>query len=100
MRTAFYFDVTAAANPITVTAFDINTSFTGSFSNMQVWVLPGMTSVGNETNPGLWTQVATGSGTGAGVDLPTHVTLSSSFVLNAGTLNGIALVADPAFSHF
>ena len=33
----------------------------------------------------LWTQVATGSGTGAGLDMPTHVTLSNSFVLNAGT---------------
>ena len=61
-------------------------------------MLPGMTSVGNETNMALWTQVATGSGTGAGVDVPTHVTLSNPFVLNAGTLYGIAVVADPAIS--
>ena len=67
---------------------------------MQVWVLPGMTSVGNETNMGLWTQVATGSGTGAGTNVPTHVTLSNPFALNAGTLNGIALIADPSFGHF
>src|SRR4029077_8503764 len=93
---ANYFDVTVAANPITVTALDINTSATVAFSNVRVYVLPGMTSVGHETNMALWTQVATGSGTGAGQDLPTHVTLSNSFTLNAGTLYGIAVVADPA----
>ena len=97
---AVYFDVTVAANTLSVTGFDINTDFTGAFSNMQVWVLPGMTSVGNETNMGLWTQVATGSGTGAGTNVPTHVTLSNPFALNAGTLNGIALIADPSFGHF
>ena len=67
---------------------------------MRVYVLPGMSSVGNETNMALWTQVATGSGTGAGQDLPTHVTLSNSFVLNAGTLYGIAVVADPAITLY
>ena len=97
---ANYFDVTVAANPITVTALDINTAATVAFSNVRVYVLPGMSSVGNETNMALWTQVATGSGTGAGQDLPTHVTLSNSFVLNAGTLYGIAVVADPAISLF
>ncbi len=97
---ANYFDVTVAANPITVTALDINTSATTAFSNVRVYVLPGMTSVGNETNMALWTQVATGSGTGAGQDVPTHVTLSNPFVLNAGTLYGIAVVADPAISLF
>ena len=96
---AVYFDVTVAANPISVTALDINTASTVSFSNLQVWVLPGMTSVGNETNMALWTQVATGSGTGAGADLPTHVTLSNPIPLNAGTIYGIALVADPAITH-
>ena len=69
-----------AANPISVTALDINTSSTTPFTAVRVYVLPGMTSVGNETNMALWTQVATGSGTGAGQDLPTHVTLSNPFV--------------------
>ena len=96
---ANYFDVTVAANPLTVTALDINTDAPGAFSNVQVYVLPGMTSVGNETNPGVWTQVATGSGTGAGIDVATHVTLSSSFVLNAG-INGIAVVGDPSGSLY
>src|SRR5437899_26520 len=97
---AVYFDLTVAANPITVTALDINTDFTGAFSNFRVYVLPGMTFQGHETNMALWTQVATGSGTGAGLNQPTHVTLSNSFPLTAGTLYGIALVADPAFGHF
>src|SRR5206468_3214415 len=51
-----------------------------------------------ETNMALWTQVATGSGTGVGVDQPTHVTLSNPIPLNAGTLYGIAVVADPAIT--
>jgi len=96
---AVYFDLTVASNPIIVTAFDINTASTSPFSNMQVWVLPGMTFQGHETNMALWTQVATGSGTGAGLNNPTHVTLSNPIPLNAGTLYGIALVADPSFGH-
>jgi hypothetical protein len=83
---AVYFDLTVASSPISVTALDINTAETVSFSNFRVYVLPGMTSQGNETNMALWTQVATGSGTGAGVDMPTHVTLSNPFPLNVGTL--------------
>src|SRR4029077_10719952 len=75
-----------------------NTAETVSFTNLRVYILPGMTSQGNETNMGLWTQVATGSGTGAGLDLPTHVTLSNPIPLNAGTLYGIAVVADPAIT--
>jgi N-acetylneuraminic acid mutarotase len=95
---ANYFDLTVASSAISVTALDINTAETVSFSNVRVYVLPGMTSVGHETNMALWTQVATGSGTGAGVDLPTHVTLSNPFPLAAGTLYGIAVVADPAIT--
>jgi predicted outer membrane repeat protein len=97
---AVYFDATVSSSPLSITSFEINTSSTASFSNFQVWLLVGMTSVGNETNPGLWMQVATGTGTGAGTNNPTHVTLSTSFTLNANTLYGIALVADPSFGHF
>jgi len=97
---AVYFDITVASNPLLITAFDLNTASTSPFSNMQVWLLAGMTSQGNETNMALWTQVATGSGTGAGTNNPTHVTLSNPFALNAGTLYGIALVADPSFGHY
>ncbi len=96
---AVYFDTTIGAVSLSITSFDINTASTASFTNFQVWILAGMTSVGHETNQALWTEVATGSGTGAGIDLPTHVTLSNSFVLAAGTLYGIALVNDPAITH-
>jgi hypothetical protein len=97
---AVYFDATVSSNPLSITSFDINTSSISPFSNMQVWILAGMSSQGNETNQALWTQVATGSGTGAGTNVPTHVTLSNSFALNGSTLYGIALVADPSFMHF
>jgi hypothetical protein len=97
---AIYFDITVASNPLLITSLDLNTSSTSPFSNLQVWILPGMTSQGHETNMALWTEVATGSGTGAGTNNPTHVTLSNPFGLNAGTLYGIALVADPSFGHY
>src|SRR5882724_4541608 len=95
---ANYFDLTVASSSISVTALDINTAETVSFTNFRVYVLPGMTFQGHETNMALWTQVATGSGTGAGVDMPTHVTLSNPIPLLAGTLYGIAMVADPAIT--
>src|SRR6266496_2373325 len=95
---ANYFDLTVASSAITVTALDINTAETVAFSNVRVYVLPGMTFQGHETNMALWTQVATGSGTGVGVDMPTHVTLSNPIPLLAGTLYGIAMVADPAIT--
>jgi len=58
---ANYFDLTVASNPISITALDINTAETVPFTNFRVYVLPGMTSQGNETNMALWTQVATRS---------------------------------------
>ena len=57
------FDVNVGANPITVTGLETNTAETVAFSDLQVWVLAGQGGIGNELNPGLWTQVATGSGT-------------------------------------
>lgn len=96
---AVYFDITVASSALSITAFDLNTASTSPFSNLQIWLLPGMTSQGHETNMALWTEVATGSGTGAGTNNPTHVTLSNPFALAAGTLYGIAIVADPSFGH-
>ncbi len=95
---AVYFDANVGANPLEVTGFDTNTTETVAFTNFQVWVLPGLTSQGNETSAA-WVQVATGSGTGAGFNNPTSVTLSNSFLLSANTLTGIALVMDPAIGH-
>ncbi len=96
---AVYFDAMIGANSLSITGFDTNTADTLSFSNFQVWLLVGLTSQGNETSSA-WMQIATGSGTGAGLDQPTAVTLSNSFVLNANTLYGIALVMAPGLGHY
>jgi PEP-CTERM motif-containing protein len=96
---AIYFDATIGSSALSITSFDINTDSTASFSNFQVWLLAGMTSQGNETSAS-WVLMATGSGTGAGVDSPTSVMLSNAILLNASTLYGIALVMDPSASHF
>ena len=59
-----------------------------------------MSSVGHETNMALWTKWQPAAEPGPGPGIPTHVTLSNSFVLNVGSLYGIAVVADPAISLF
>jgi hypothetical protein len=97
---AVYFDVQVAGNNLDITGFDINTNEAGvAFNNFQVWILPGLTSVGNQSNGSPWVQVATGSGTGAGLNQPTAVTLSNSFTLDANTLYGMALVAGSNIGH-
>jgi subtilisin-like proprotein convertase family protein len=94
---AVYFDVTIGPNDIDVTGFDLNTNETGAFT-VDVYTIVG-TSVGNETNMGLWTLAGTGSGTAAPVDTPSVATLGSSFTLSAGTTYGIALAFDATHGH-
>jgi subtilisin-like proprotein convertase family protein len=89
---AVYFDLTVGPNDIDITAFDVNTPDPGAFT-LDVYTLVG-TSVGNETNMGLWTLSGTGSGTGAGGGNPSTATLAASFSLSASTTYGIALVLD------
>ncbi len=96
---AVFFDLTVGSNPIEITSLDTNTFETASFNNFQIWLLPGQTSQGNESNGSPWVQVATGSGVGAGLDQPTAVTLSNSIMLTANTLYGVGLVMDPALGH-
>ena len=86
-------------NSITVTALDINTSATTAL------VLCGFVCTGDglrrERNQyGPLDSSGNRQRTGAGQDVPTHVTLSNSFTLNAGTLYGIAVVADPTIALF
>ncbi|MEZ4777981.1 MAG: HYR domain-containing protein [Flavobacteriaceae bacterium] len=83
------YDLTVGASDIEITGFDMNTSSTSAF-NLQVYTLVG-TFVGNQTNPGAWTLTATGSGTGAGTNNPSNVTLVSPMTLSAGTTYGIGL---------
>lgn len=95
---AIYFDLTTNLNNLSITGFDINTSGVSSFNDFQVWLLTGTTSQGNEDSLS-WIQVATGSGTGAGLNNATTVTLSNSFFLSSNTLYGFSLVADSSFGH-
>ena len=94
---AVYYDVTIGPADLDIISFDINTADAGAIS-MDVYTIPG-TSVGNETNMALWTLVGSGTGTGAGLNNPSAVTLASSFTLLAGTSYGIALVLDIAHGH-
>ncbi|WP_258455051.1 HYR domain-containing protein, partial [Aequorivita sp. CIP111184] len=72
---AVMYDVTVGPSDIEVTELDINANATTAFT-LDLYVLEG-TYVGNETNPGAWgAAAATGSGTGAGTDLPSNVVLS------------------------
>ncbi|MCB0457769.1 MAG: HYR domain-containing protein, partial [Flavobacteriaceae bacterium] len=83
------YDLTVGASDIEITGFDMNTSSTSAF-NLEVYTLVG-TFVGNQTNPGAWTLTATGSGTGAGTNNPSNVTLVSPITLSAGITYGIGL---------
>jgi len=94
---AVYFDVTVGADDINITDIDINTDEAGAFT-MDVYTLVG-TYVGNTGSAGPWTLSATGSGTAAGVDLPSNAVLDVPVVLSAGTTYGMALVLDATHGH-
>ncbi len=94
---AVYFDVSVGANPLVVTAFDTNTAELVPFG-WTVYTVPG-TRVGNETNAAAWTQVATGTGQGMGIDIPSPVALNGTFQLAANTSYGMALVMGLEAGH-
>jgi hypothetical protein len=87
---AVYFDVTVGSTELIVTGFETNTEETTPFG-WEVLLTPG-TSVGNELTPALWTSVATGSGVGAGLNVPSIVTLDNVFSLEANTSYGMMLI--------
>lgn len=93
---AVYFDVTVAANPLTVTAFDTNTAETVSFG-WEVYTRLGG-GMGQHL-AGDWVLVATGNGRGMGIDVPSPVALNASFNLDANTFYGMALVMGPEAGH-
>ncbi|WP_111845277.1 proprotein convertase P-domain-containing protein, partial [Aequorivita antarctica] len=85
------YDVTVGPADIQVTELDINSTSTTAF-DLDLYVLTG-TYVGNETNAAAWGAVAaTGSGTGAGTDLPSNVVLDAPVMLSANTTYGFAVV--------
>ncbi|MCB9214175.1 MAG: proprotein convertase P-domain-containing protein [Alteromonas sp.] len=94
---AVYFDLTVAAQDISITDLDINTPDGGAFT-LSFYTTPG-SYVGNEGNAGAWTLMATGNGTGAGIDTPSNAVLDAAVPLSAGTSYGIALVLDSGHGH-
>lgn len=94
---AVYFDITVGAQNIYISQLDINSAETGALT-LSVYKLIG-TSVGNETNAGLWGTPITGTGVGLGNDIASNVTLSEPLTLNANTTYGIAIVLDGAHGH-
>ncbi len=94
-----YFDVTVGANPIEIVSFEVNSVNTrGTNIAFEAWTHPGG-HAGFESSPAGWTQVATGSGTTAGRDLPSAVTLNAPFVLPANTTLGMGLTLGPSAGH-
>lgn len=86
-----YFDITVGPNPIQIIGFDVNTTaVAGTALAFRAWTLVG-TSVGNQANPGAWTFQTDGSGTSAGLNLPSSISIVTPFTLNAGTMYGMAL---------
>ncbi len=85
-----YFDLTVN-QPLRIDSFNVNlSSAAGTSCTLTIFVTAaGGTYVGNTANAGAWTQVATGTGTSAGNNLPTPVD-TSDFVLPAGTY-GVAV---------
>ncbi|MEE2712362.1 MAG: hypothetical protein VX913_06270, partial [Planctomycetota bacterium] len=88
---AVYFDVTVISpGGLFIESFDCNGgSLAGTAVDLDVYICAG-TSVGNETNAGAWGQVACGSGTALGLNMPTSFD-TSDFQLLPGTY-GMALV--------
>jgi len=86
-----YFQVNVAGNALTVTRFEVNTTAAaGTLFGFEVYTTPG-THAGNELNSAVWALQATGSGTSAGLNVPTPISMSNSFNLNAGTSYGMAI---------
>ena len=100
---AVYFDVNITnAQGLVFTSIDTNVCDNNLFSNcntppgilgLNVYITgPGVSFVGNETNAGAWSLVASGTGASAAVNTPTSVNISD-FTLAPGQY-GFALVAN------
>ncbi len=84
---------------IAVSGMRLNTmAAAGTGLDVTVWrTNAGITThVGHETIAADWTQVAHGTGTSAGLDLQSIITLDSPFNLSGNTNQGIAIILDVA----
>lgn len=95
---AVYFDVTPLSGDVTVESYFTNTGQLVPSFGFSVYTTPG-TYAGNESNPIVWTLVATGTGVGMGEGNPSPVTLVAPFALTAGETVGMALVMGPEAGH-
>jgi len=95
---AVYFDLITMGNALTITGFETNVTGTGVTFGFEVYTTPGG-SVGNQTNMGVWTSVATGTGTTMPEDTPSPIGLDNTFQLAANTTYGIAIVLDGTAQH-
>lgn len=87
---AIYFDLDVL-DPAGVTIYNIDINTAAAAGGIEVYTTP-TTSVGNNSDPSLWTLVDAGSfSTGAGMSAPTAVCLNTGFFLATGT-HGIAIV--------
>lgn len=95
-----YYDITVGALPLEIKSLTVNSnSAPGTPIAFEMWTRTGETWDGNHNSPVGWDLRAIGSGTAAGVDIPTAITLDETFVLDANTLYGTAIGLGPAAAH-
>lgn len=101
---AVYFDLEVAGSSLSITGLTSNLSggLGASFSDYRVYsrVLgTGETALDFAQTTSGWNLVSNGSGSIAGVDSPTAISLTSAVPVAAGTPYGLALVAPSNASH-
>lgn len=88
------FDIEPAVAINEITAVDVNWSTAGQNITVSLYYKEG-TANGFETNPGVWTKFASGSGLTAAQDQPTFIDLAGNGqMFEAGKLYGILLFCD------
>ncbi len=106
---AIYFDVAVGSRSLTMTHFQLNIHHNGTsnnptttemddFFNFTVYLTPG-TAVGKQNVQANWTQVATGGGMPRAQNARTIGALRNTFVLDAFTSYGVAIVFDNGAGH-
>ena len=86
-----YFDITTVGGAIQVLGFDVNTgALVGTAIAFEVWTHP-VTWDGFHNSSAGWTRVGVGTGTAAGMDIPSAITLNAPFTLPGGTTLGMAI---------
>lgn len=94
-----YFDITTVGGALLVTGFDVNTNAAvGTNIAFEVWTHPGGWD-GNHNSPLGWTLQSPGTGTAAGSDSPTAISITP-FTLAGGTTVGMAITLGSSAAHY